>query len=49
MELFDEFEEWNLIQAHYCIALGVNDRAMGLLRGFGLQTPPKPKVPKNVK
>lgn len=49
LELFDEFEEWNLIQAHYCIALGVNDRAMGLLRGFGLQTPPKPKVPKNVK
>jgi len=25
VEIFDEFEEWNLIQAHYCIVLALND------------------------
>ena len=25
-EIFDEFEEWNLISEHYCMALAVNDR-----------------------
>lgn len=34
LELFDEFEEWNLIQQHYCIAVGVND-ATGVLKDFG--------------
>lgn len=24
LEIFDEFEEWDLIQDHYCVALGVN-------------------------
>jgi hypothetical protein len=32
LELFDEFEEWHLIQEHYCIALGRND-AQGWLAG----------------
>ena len=27
--MFDEVEEWNLIQAHYCIAWGVNQRGEG--------------------
>ena len=35
LELFDELEEWHLIQQHYCIAIGVKDSA-GLLGGFGL-------------
>ncbi|KAK2075591.1 hypothetical protein QBZ16_001699 [Prototheca wickerhamii] len=36
LEIFDEFEEWNLIQAHYCIALGIKD-GQGVLQGFGLE------------
>lgn len=32
-EIFDEIEEWNLIQEHYCIAMGINDRD-GLLSSF---------------
>ena len=36
IELFDEFEEWNLIMAHYCIALGVKD-GLGVLDGFSFQ------------
>ena len=24
LEMFDEIEEWRLIQAHYCVAWGVN-------------------------
>ncbi|KAL4857786.1 Leucine carboxyl methyltransferase 1 [Chlorella vulgaris] len=35
LEMFDEFEEWHLIQQHYCIAVGVKDRT-GLLDRFGL-------------
>lgn len=27
IEMFDEFEEWHLIMSHYCVAIGVNDRA----------------------
>jgi hypothetical protein len=27
LELFDEFEEWHLIQRHYFIALAINDDA----------------------
>jgi len=26
LELFDEFEEWNMIQAHYCIAMGATSK-----------------------
>ena len=25
LEMFDEFEEWHLIQAHYCFVAAVND------------------------
>ena len=25
LELFDELEEWHLIQGHYCIAVAIND------------------------
>lgn len=35
LEIFDEFEEWDLIQSHYCIALGVKDAA-GMLADFHL-------------
>ncbi|KXZ50455.1 hypothetical protein GPECTOR_16g629 [Gonium pectorale] len=34
LELFDELEEWHMIQEHYCIAVGRNDAA-GWLAGFG--------------
>ncbi|KAL6783840.1 hypothetical protein ACKKBG_A03735 [Auxenochlorella protothecoides x Auxenochlorella symbiontica] len=40
LEIFDEFEEWDLIQAHYCIAMGVQDKA-GRLQEFGLPRPGK--------
>eukprot|EP01023_Acetabularia_acetabulum_P013416 TRINITY_DN16453_c0_g1_i2.p1 TRINITY_DN16453_c0_g1~~TRINITY_DN16453_c0_g1_i2.p1 ORF type:complete len:193 (-),score=21.85 TRINITY_DN16453_c0_g1_i2:53-631(-) len=30
LEIFDEFEEWHMIQQHYCIAIGVNDNARQL-------------------
>lgn len=36
-EIFDEIEEWNLIQEHYCIALGINDSG-GLFSSFGFDT-----------
>jgi tRNA wybutosine-synthesizing protein 4 len=22
LEMFDEFEEWNMLQSHYCLSLG---------------------------
>ena len=25
LEMLDEFEEWNLLQSHYCVALGIKD------------------------
>ncbi|KMZ64291.1 hypothetical protein ZOSMA_377G00020 [Zostera marina] len=25
LELFDEFEEWYMMQEHYCVAYAVND------------------------
>ncbi len=25
LEIWDEFEEWNMIQAHYCVAMAVRD------------------------
>ncbi|XP_021892735.1 tRNA wybutosine-synthesizing protein 4 isoform X2 [Carica papaya] len=34
LELFDEFEEWHMMQEHYCIAYAIND-TMGLFRDFG--------------
>ncbi|KAA8520442.1 hypothetical protein F0562_014698 [Nyssa sinensis] len=34
LELFDEFEEWHMMQEHYCVACAIND-AMGLYEGFG--------------
>ncbi len=47
-QIFDEIEEWNLIQEHYCIALGVNDRD-GMFSSFGFDTfaqpPPKRGMP----
>ncbi|GFR41708.1 hypothetical protein Agub_g2458 [Astrephomene gubernaculifera] len=39
LELFDELEEWHMIQEHYCIALGRNNRD-GWLAGVGFDTPP---------
>jgi len=26
LELFDEFEEWDLLQSHYCICIGAKFR-----------------------
>ncbi|KAL3516858.1 hypothetical protein ACH5RR_023760 [Cinchona calisaya] len=34
LELFDEFEEWHMMQEHYCVAYGIND-AMGFFKEFG--------------
>lgn len=34
LELFDEFEEWYMMQEHYCVAYAVND-AKGLFRDYG--------------
>ncbi|KAK1401447.1 Leucine carboxyl methyltransferase 1-like [Heracleum sosnowskyi] len=34
LELFDEFEEWHMMQEHYCVAYAIND-AMGLFVDFG--------------
>lgn len=34
LELFDEFEEWYMMQEHYCVAYAIND-AMGLFVDFG--------------
>ncbi|KAG2452241.1 hypothetical protein HYH02_003268 [Chlamydomonas schloesseri] len=41
LEIFDELEEWHMIQEHYCIALGRNDRD-GLLppTAVGFDAPP---------
>eukprot|EP00899_Mesostigma_viride_P024360 jgi/Mesvir1/5108/Mv15268-RA.1 len=36
LEIFDEFEEWHLIQQHYCIAYGINDDK-GILQDFGFK------------
>lgn len=30
--MFDEFEEWHLIQAHYCFTVGINNGS-GVLDG----------------
>ncbi|XP_017433175.1 leucine carboxyl methyltransferase 1 homolog isoform X2 [Vigna angularis] len=34
LELFDEFEEWYMMQEHYCVAYAIND-GMGLFGDFG--------------
>ncbi|KAI0500265.1 hypothetical protein KFK09_018475 [Dendrobium nobile] len=34
LELFDEFEEWYMMQEHYCVAYAIND-AYGLFTDFG--------------
>lgn len=36
LELFDEFEEWHMMQEHYCVAYGIND-AKGLFDDFGFK------------
>ncbi|KAF5731611.1 tRNA wybutosine-synthesizing protein 4 [Tripterygium wilfordii] len=37
LELFDEFEEWHMMQEHYCVAYAVND-VMGWFGNFGFPT-----------
>ncbi|XP_019244372.1 PREDICTED: tRNA wybutosine-synthesizing protein 4 isoform X1 [Nicotiana attenuata] len=34
LEIFDEFEEWYMMQEHYCVTYAIND-AMGLFKEFG--------------
>ncbi|XP_031503277.1 leucine carboxyl methyltransferase 1 homolog isoform X2 [Nymphaea colorata] len=34
LEIFDEFEEWHMMQEHYCVAYAIND-AEGIFEGFG--------------
>ncbi|KAJ3672559.1 hypothetical protein LUZ60_007280 [Juncus effusus] len=34
LELFDEFEEWHMMQEHYCVAYAINDDK-GLFENFG--------------
>ncbi|XP_008459781.1 leucine carboxyl methyltransferase 1 homolog isoform X1 [Cucumis melo] len=34
LELFDEFEEWHMMQEHYCVAYAIND-SLGLFGNFG--------------
>ncbi|GBG79665.1 hypothetical protein CBR_g29813 [Chara braunii] len=34
LEIFDEFEEWHIMQEHYCIAYGIKDQ-LGILEKFG--------------
>ncbi|CAA0813556.1 Leucine carboxyl methyltransferase [Striga hermonthica] len=34
LELFDEFEEWYMMQEHYCVTCAIND-ALGLFENFG--------------
>ncbi|MEW5297761.1 MAG: hypothetical protein WDW36_000945 [Sanguina aurantia] len=43
LEIFDEFEEWHLIQSHYALTIGIQDAA-GLLNGFGFQE--QPQIPR---
>ncbi|XP_021641013.2 leucine carboxyl methyltransferase 1 homolog isoform X2 [Hevea brasiliensis] len=37
LELFDEFEEWHMMQEHYCVTYAIND-AMRLFGNFGFHT-----------
>ncbi|KAJ7514172.1 hypothetical protein O6H91_23G031400 [Diphasiastrum complanatum] len=34
LEIFDEFEEWHMMQEHYCLAYGIKD-ATGMFDNFG--------------
>lgn len=34
LEIFDEFEEWNIMQAHYCVSYGIKDN-IGIFDNFG--------------
>lgn len=34
LELFDEFEEWHMMQEHYCVTYTIND-AVGIFQNFG--------------
>uniref|UniRef100_A0A0E0LBS4 Uncharacterized protein n=1 Tax=Oryza punctata TaxID=4537 RepID=A0A0E0LBS4_ORYPU len=36
LELFDKFEEWHMMQEHYCVAYGIND-AKGVFDDFGFK------------
>jgi len=36
LEIFDEFEEWNIMQEHYCVAYGIKDTS-GILNDFGFR------------
>ncbi|KAI5054998.1 hypothetical protein GOP47_0030143 [Adiantum capillus-veneris] len=36
LELFDEFEEWHILQEHYCISYGINDQQR-MFENFGFQ------------
>ncbi|BDA43511.1 tRNA wybutosine-synthesizing protein 4 [Coccomyxa sp. Obi] len=49
LEIFDEFEEWHMIQDHYCLVLAVND-ASGVLHDFKFKqkvpTAPVPHFPR---
>ncbi|MCO5558662.1 hypothetical protein L7F22_012248 [Adiantum nelumboides] len=36
LELFDEFEEWHILQEHYCISYGINDK-LKMFERFGFQ------------
>jgi tRNA wybutosine-synthesizing protein 4 len=53
LEIFDEFEEWNLIQDHYCIAVGVvgtsnngngKDGGDDVLKEVGLHEAKDPRI-----
>lgn len=44
LEIFDEFEEWNLIQQHYCIALGLKDDS-GILQDYAIPDGHEQKLP----
>lgn len=45
LELFDEFEEWHILQEHYCISYGINDR-LNLFESFGFQQTEASELPK---
>lgn len=45
LELFDEFEEWHILQEHYCISYGINDQ-LGIFEQFGFQGKDTDECPK---
>eukprot|EP00250_Pteridium_aquilinum_P024477 c2912_g1_i1 orf=306-1325(-) len=45
LELFDEFEEWHILQEHYCISYGINDQ-LNLFENFGFQQTEDKELPK---